>query len=234
MNAHRDHYGLCRAGSGKTRVITSRIAYLINKKGVAPDNILAVTFTKKAAGEMQERIKNILCELGHNVEYLPMVGTFHSIGAIFLRHNAKAIGYASNFSIYDSDDSENLIKELMLERQIDIKQIKPKVVSYFISSAKNEMISPETFSTHYSGYIEDIVADVYPDYQKQLRIQNAVDFGDLLYLTVKMFEENEDILKQYQDRISIYLLTSIRIQIMLSTNLQSSFLENIKYLCCRR
>lgn len=194
------------AGSGKTRVITNRIAYLINEKNILPENILAVTFTKKAAGEMQERIKNILGELGRDITELPTVGTFHSIGAVFLRHNAKAIGYTNNFSIYDSDDSENLIKELMLERQIDIKQIKPQAVSYFISSAKNEMVSPETFPSHYGGYIEDIVADIYPDYQKQLKIQNAVDFGDLLYLTVKMLEENEEILKHYQDRYQYLLI----------------------------
>ncbi len=194
------------AGSGKTRVITNRIAYLITEKGVRPENILAVTFTKKAAGEMQERIKSLLGDLGRNITELPTVGTFHSIGAIFLRHNAKSIGYTNNFSIYDSDDSENLIKELMLERQIDIKQIKPQAVSYFISSAKNEMVSPETFPSHYGGYIEDIVADIYPDYQKQLKIQNAVDFGDLLYLTVKMLEENEEVLKHYQERYQYLLI----------------------------
>ncbi len=194
------------AGSGKTRVITSRIAYLISEKNVKPENILAVTFTKKAAGEMLERIKNILQDIGADIEDLPSVGTFHSIGALFLRHNAKAVGLTNNFSIYDSDDSENLIKELMLERQIDIKQIKPQSVSYFISAAKNEMVSPETFGSHYGGYIEDIVADIYPAYQKQLKIQNSVDFGDLLYLTVKMLEENEEVRKYYQEKYQYLLI----------------------------
>lgn len=194
------------AGSGKTRVITNRIAYLISKKEILPDNIMAVTFTKKAAGEMQERIKTLLGELGLNIAELPTVGTFHSIGALFLRQNAKALGYTNNFSIYDSDDSENLIKELMLERQIDIKQIKPQAVSYFIGSAKNEMISPENFPQHYGGYIEDIVADIYPEYQKQLKVQNSMDFGDLLYLAVKMLEENEDIRKRYQERYRYLLI----------------------------
>jgi DNA helicase II / ATP-dependent DNA helicase PcrA len=193
------------AGSGKTRVITNRIAYLISEKNVQPGSILAVTFTKKAAGEMQERIKSLLQDIGASVEDLPSVGTFHSIGALFLRHNAKAVGLTNNFSIYDSDDSENLIKELMLERQIDIKQIKPQSVSYFISAAKNEMISPEAFPSHYGGYIEDIVAEIYPAYQKQLKTQNSVDFGDLLYLTVKMLEENEEVRKYYQDKYH-YLL----------------------------
>jgi len=194
------------AGSGKTRVITNRIAYLISEKHIQPNNILAVTFTKKAAGEMLERIKSILKDIGANIEDLPSVGTFHSIGALFLRQNAKAVGLTNNFSIYDSDDTENLIKELMIERQIDIKQIKPQSVSYFISAAKNEMISPETFGSHYGGYIEDIAAEIYPAYQKQLKTQNSVDFGDLLYLTVKMLEENEEVRKHYQDKFHYLLI----------------------------
>jgi len=194
------------AGSGKTRVITSRVAYLISEKNVKPENILAVTFTKKAAGEMLERIKSILKDINADVEDLPSVGTFHSIGALFLRQNAKAVGLTNNFSIYDSDDSENLIKELMIERQIDIKQIKPQSVSYLISAAKNEMVSPETFGSHYGGYIEDITAEIYPAYQKQLKTQNSVDFGDLLYLTVKMLEENEEVRKYYQDRYHYLLI----------------------------
>lgn len=194
------------AGSGKTRVITNRIAYLISEKDVKPQNILAVTFTKKAAGEMQERVKNILQDIGADITDLPTVGTFHSIGALFLRQNAKAAGLTNNFSIYDSDDSENLIKDLMVERQIDIKQIKPKSISYFISAAKNEMISPESFPSHYGGYMEDIAAEIYPDYQKQLKSQNSVDFGDLLYLTVKMLDENEEVRKHYQDRYHYLLI----------------------------
>jgi len=194
------------AGSGKTRVITSRVAYLISEKNVKPENILAVTFTKKAAGEMLERIKSILKDINADIEDLPSVGTFHSIGALFLRQNAKAVGLTNNFSIYDSDDSENLIKELMIERQIDIKQIKPQSISYLISAAKNEMVSPETFGSHYGGYIEDIAAEIYPAYQKQLKTQNSVDFGDLLYLTVKMLEENEEVRKYYQEKYHYLLI----------------------------
>jgi DNA helicase-2/ATP-dependent DNA helicase PcrA len=188
------------AGSGKTRVITNRIAYLISRKGIKAENILAVTFTKKAAGEMQERIREILADIGEDPNEMPTIGTFHSIGALLLRQNAKAAGLTNNFSIYDSDDSERLIKELMLERDIDIKQIKPKAVMYFISAAKNEMISPDQFSNYYGGFIEDIVAEIYPEYQKQLKAQNSVDFGDLLYLTVKMLSDNEEVRKKYQEK----------------------------------
>lgn len=194
------------AGSGKTRVITSRIAYLINEKGVDPQNILAVTFTKKAAGEMQDRVSSILQDLKVENKGIPTIGTFHSIGAMILRQNAPSIGFGNNFSIYDSSDSENIIKEILLERDIDIKQIKPKSIEYFISAAKNEMISPQQFPHNYVGYIEDIVSEIYPEYQKQLKARNSVDFGDLLYLTVNLLEENESLRNKYQEKFKYILI----------------------------
>ena len=187
------------AGSGKTRVITNRIAYLITEKNVSPKNIMAVTFTKKAAGEMQERVVSLLKELNIDTKDVPLIGTFHSIGALFLRQNARDVGLMPNFSICDSTDTENLIKDILIEKNIDVKQIKPESIAYFISDAKNELISPEQFSQHYGGFIEDIVADIYPLYQKQLRLQNSVDFGDLIYLTVKLLSENKKVLSYYQD-----------------------------------
>jgi len=194
------------AGSGKTRVITNRIAYLIAEKGVKPENILAVTFTKKASGEMLERIKSLLKDLHRDVTDLPMIGTFHSIGATFLRQKAKEVGLLHNFSIYDSDDSENLIKEIMLEMKIDIKQIRPKAIAHFIEAAKNDMVTPAQFPNHFGGYIEDITAQVYPAYQDQLKAQNSVDFGDLLFLAVKMLEENEEVRKYYQNKYKYILI----------------------------
>jgi DNA helicase-2/ATP-dependent DNA helicase PcrA len=188
------------AGSGKTRVITNRIAYLISEKSINPSNILAVTFTKKAAGEMQERVAQLIAELDVKSQSQCTIGTFHSIGAMMLRQNAKKINLSPNFSIYDSKDTENLIKDLLKQRDIDIKQIKPRSIANYISTAKNELISPENFSLHYGGFLEDITAEIYPEYQKQLRAQNSVDFGDLLYLTVKMLKEHKDILEKYQER----------------------------------
>lgn len=194
------------AGSGKTRVITNRIAYLISEKSVSPFNILAVTFTKKAAGEMQERVASLLSKLDVKSKEQPTIGTFHSIGAMMLRQNAQEAGLTPSFSIYDTSDSENLIKELLKERNIDIKQIKPKSIAHFISSAKNELISPEQFPRHYGGFIEDITAEIYPEYQKQLRAQNSVDFGDLLYLPVRVLRDNETILQKYQDRYKYIMI----------------------------
>lgn len=194
------------AGSGKTRVITNRIAYLISEKSVNPTNILAVTFTKKAAGEMQERVDKLLADLKVNSISKTTIGTFHSIGAMILRNNANKIDMTPNFSIFDTSDSENLIKDLLKQRNIDIKQIKPKSILNYISTAKNELISPKNFSIHYGGYIEDIVAEIYPEYQKQLKAQNSVDFGDLLYLTVKMFTENQDVLTKYQEKFKYIMI----------------------------
>ena len=194
------------AGSGKTRVITNRIAYLITQKKVPAESIMAVTFTKKAAGEMQERVLSLLKELNVDTKVVPLVGTFHSIGALFLRQNAEKIGLTPNFSIFDSDDSENLIKDIMVEKGMDIKQVKPQAVSYFISSAKNEMISPENFVNHYGGFLEDITAEIYPIYQKQLAVQNSVDFGDLLYLTVKILSEEKDVLEKYQEKYKYMMI----------------------------
>ena len=194
------------AGSGKTRVITNRIAYLISEKSVNPSNILAVTFTKKAAGEMQERVNKLLSELNVNSISKSTIGTFHSIGAMILRNNAKEIDMTPNFSIYDASDSENLIKDLLKERNIDVKQIKPKSVLNYISTAKNELISPQNFSIHYGGYIKDIVAEIYPEYQKQLKAQNSVDFGDLLYLTVKIFTDKSDVLTKYQEKFKYIMI----------------------------
>lgn len=194
------------AGSGKTRVITNRIAYLISEKGIKPKNILALTFTKKAAGEMQERVQGILKELGEDKKGTPTIGTFHSVGAMLLRQNANAVGLNNNFSIYDTNDSENIIKELLLEKDLDIKQFKPKAVSYYIGEAKNDLITPEQFPFHYSGFVEDIAAEIYPKYQKQLQAQNAVDFGDLLYLSVKLLEENQEIREKYQEDFKYLLI----------------------------
>ena len=137
------------AGSGKTRVITYRIANLIANHGVNADKILAVTFTKKAAEEMNERIRTIFDQLGFDYSVRPMIGTFHSICARFLRSEASKVDLSPNFSIYDSDDSENLVKELMLQANIDIKQFKPRVIQSMIGSAKNDMVGPNEYSLHY-------------------------------------------------------------------------------------
>lgn len=212
------------AGSGKTKTITRRIAYLISQKNVNPEKILAVTFTKKAANEMLERVNQALQEVGYSGSQKPLIGTFHSIGALIIRKEAKHVGLDSNFSIYDSDDSENLIKELLVNMNYDIKQVKPQVISAYISNAKNDLVSPDEYAYQFSGYIEDIAGEVYKKYQAQLTVQNSVDFGDLIYLPTKLLKENQDVLKKYQNKYEYILVDEYQ-----DTN-KSQYLM-IKYLC---
>lgn len=194
------------AGSGKTRVITYRVGNLIANHGVLPNEVLAVTFTKKAAEEMMERINGIFRDMNLQYEDRPTIGTFHSIGAMILRREGKNIGLENNFSIYDSSDSENMIKEIMQEEGIDVKQFKPSLIASMIGSAKNDLITPEDYLFQRPGYVEEIVDRVYGPYQKQLRDRNAVDFGDLLFLTTKLLKENEEILTKYQERYKYILV----------------------------
>ncbi len=194
------------AGSGKTRVITNRCAYLIAREKVPAENILAVTFTKKASEEMTERIGSMLKELGIKAVSNPLVGTFHSISALILRKDGDKLGISTNYSIYDSADSEKLVKDVMLEMNIDTSQFKPKAISQMISSAKNEYIGPENYRTQHSGFIEDMVSEIYPQYQQHLESSNALDFGDLLFKVVKLFEEHPDVLEKYQEHFKYIMV----------------------------
>lgn len=194
------------AGSGKTRVITYRIANLIANHQVDPSEILAVTFTKKASEEMQQRIEKVIKELQLQLATRPLIGTFHSICALILRSEGKHTGLDSNFTIYDTDDSVSLVKELMLAADIDVKQFQPKMILSMIGSAKNDMISVDDYSLYNSGYVEDIVARIYPEYQAQLSELNAVDFSDLLFKVVKLFNDNESVLSKYQNRFTQILV----------------------------
>jgi DNA helicase-2/ATP-dependent DNA helicase PcrA len=191
------------AGSGKTRVLTFRIAYLLQQKKAWPNQILALTFTNKAASEMRERIKQMA---GPSAEKIWM-GTFHSIFARILRYEAKHLGYNSRFSIYDSDDSKRAIKLILQELNFDIKQIKPRTIQNKISSAKNELIDPDTFKAKFiSSSIDDIVAAVYPIYLQRLKQSNAMDFDDLLIKPIELFEKNKEIREKYQDRFKYILI----------------------------
>jgi DNA helicase II / ATP-dependent DNA helicase PcrA len=194
------------AGSGKTRVITNRCAYLIAKEKVSSENILAVTFTKKASEEMIARVGGLLDELGIRVASKPLVGTFHSISALILRKDGDKLGISTNYSIYDSADSEKLVKDIMLEKNIDIKQFKPKAISYMISSAKNEYIGPKDYAIQHSGFIEDMVAEIYPEYQRHLESSNALDFGDLLFKVIELFEKHPDVLQKYQEQFKYIMV----------------------------
>lgn len=193
---------LAGAGSGKTKVLTYRIAYLI-QKDVGPENVLAVTFTNKAAGEMKERIKKLL----RNKEAkLPLCGTFHSVCVRILRQEINNIGplggvnRRSNFVIYDEQDQNGLIKEAMEELEISKEQFNPAAVSAEISRAKSELVDEDDYSASSEGFWQEKTAQIYRLYQKKLEENNALDFDDLIMLAVKMFQTRPEILEKYQNR----------------------------------
>lgn len=188
---------LAGAGSGKTRVLTHRIAYLIEEKGVNPWNILAITFTNKAAAEMRERVDNLV---GFGSESI-WVSTFHSMCVRILRRHIALLGYDTNFTIYDTDDQKTLMRDVCKLLQIDTKIYKERMLIGTISHAKNEMLTPEEFRLQAGGdFHQKKIADVYEEYEKQLRANNALDFDDLLLKTVQLFQTQRDVLEYYQER----------------------------------
>lgn len=188
---------LAGAGSGKTRVLTHRVAYLIEEKGVAPYNILAITFTNKAAGEMRERVDRIVSFGAESV----WVSTFHSLCVRILRRYIDNLDYQTNFTIYDSDDQKAVVKECLKKLNMDSKQYPERGIMAEISRAKERFISPAEFDREASGnYRKMQIARVYNEYQAKLKQSNALDFDDLLYKTVELFQFHPEILKNYQDR----------------------------------
>ena len=188
---------LAGAGSGKTRVLTHRVAYLIEECEVNPYNIMAITFTNKAAGEMRERIDDMV---GYGSESI-WVATFHSTCVRILRRYIDRLGYDTNFTIYDADDQKTLMKDICKRLQIDTKIHKEKTFLNAISSAKDELVDPIEFATRAAGdYNKRIQAQVYMEYQRELKMNNALDFDDLLFKTVELFKLDKDVLASYQDR----------------------------------
>ncbi|MCI7739614.1 MAG: DNA helicase PcrA [Lachnospiraceae bacterium] len=188
---------LAGAGSGKTRVLTHRIAYLIEEQEVNPWNIMAITFTNKAAGEMRERVDKIV---GYGSESV-WVSTFHSSCVRILRRHIDRIGYTGNFTIYDTDDQKSVMKDICRRLQIDTKVYKERALLNAISRAKDELMGPDEFLRNSSGDIhEQRIAKVYREYQEQLHKNNALDFDDLIMKTVELFRACPDVLDQYQER----------------------------------
>lgn len=188
---------LAGAGSGKTKALTHRIAYLVSEKKVNPENILAITFTNKAAGEMVERIKKLLA--GSRSFGIPTMGTFHSICARILRKEAHLLGYPQSFVIFDEDDSVKLIKNCLKKLNLADDKVSPKTIKYYISGAKNEFVGPEEYSNYSSGFRSDIVAQIYKAYQAELRVNDAMDFDDLLLNVVIIFQKFPEVLARYQE-----------------------------------
>ena len=216
---------LAGAGSGKTKVLTTRVAYLI-EQGVSPFNILAITFTNKAANEMKERVTNLV---GNDAKMI-QISTFHSFGLSIIKKHYKELGFKSNFTILDSDDSLSTIKRILKDMNLDTKVYSPKFIRNKISSCKNELMSPGEFEKYADDEITGIAVEVYKKYQEKLRINNSVDFDDLLMLPIILFKENPNILEYYQDRFQYILIDEYqdtnRVQYILTKMLAAKY-QNI-------
>ena len=194
---------LAGAGSGKTRVLTHRVAWLIEEKQVNPWNIMAITFTNKAAGEMRDRVETMLGGALGGV----WVATFHSTCVRILRRYIDRIGFGTNFTIYDGDDQKTIIKEICKRFQIDTKLYRERFFMAAISAAKDELLSPDDYAKQVHGDTrKQKVAEVYREYQKQLRASNALDFDDLIFRTVELFQKDAEVLEQYQDRFRFVMV----------------------------
>ena len=194
---------LAGAGSGKTRVLTHRIAYLIEEKDVNPWNIMAITFTNKAAGEMRERVDKLV---GFGSESI-WVSTFHSSCVRILRRFIDHLGYNTNFSIYDTDDQKTLMRQILKKMELDPKTFRDRAMLSAISSAKNELMSPEEFRINAEGdWRAKKIAEVYQKYQEELKKNNALDFDDLIFKTVDLFRTNADVLEYYQERFKYIMV----------------------------
>ena len=191
------------AGSGKTRVLTNRIAYLIEECGVDPYNIMAITFTNKAAREMKERVETTVAQGAGAV----WVSTFHSTCVRILRRYIDRIGYDNNFTIYDTDDQKSVIKDICKKMNIDTKMLKERAIMSKISSAKDELKTPDEFELEAGNdYNLRRIAGVYREYQKALKLNNALDFDDLIFKTVELFQSDAEVLEHYQDRFQYIMV----------------------------
>jgi len=196
------------AGSGKTRTLTHKVAYLIKEKKISPKNILAVTFTNKAAGEMKERIIKLLSNKNQipSKYSLPLVGTFHSICAKILRKEIDKLGYERSFNIIDDHDQMSLMKKIFARLEISKEQFSPRGILEAISRAKNGLIDAHQFSLGTGGYFEEVVSRLYSEYQSELKKNNSLDFDDLIMFVVKIFQAFPEVLKKYQDQFHYVLV----------------------------
>ena len=193
---------LAGAGSGKTKVLTTRVAYLVNECGINPSNILAITFTNKAAKEMKDRIYKVLGSMAYSIQ----ISTFHSLGVLFIRENYELLGYKNNFTIIDSDDALVIIKKIIKDLGYDPKYYNPKMIRNLISSAKNELLTPYDYEKYANSEETRIASQVYYKYQDKLFTSNSLDFDDLLMKPIELLRKNPEVLKQYQERFQYILI----------------------------
>ena len=203
VNTEGANLVIAGAGSGKTKVLTHKIAYLIDEKNIKPWDILAITFTNKAANEMKQRVENLVGEIARDM----WIGTFHSICVRILRKFIDRLGYERTFIIFDTTDQKSLMKQVLKAKNIDDKMFSEKSVLYEISNAKNEMLEPEQYALRTNGdYRKEVISELYASYQKRLKENNALDFDDIINLTIKILEENKDVLDYYVEKFKYILV----------------------------
>jgi len=214
---------LAGAGSGKTKVLTTKIAYLIEEKGIDPTNILAITFTNKAANEMKERVHTMLGISSNMIQ----ISTFHSFGLSIIKRHYEKLGFKSNFTIIDSDDSLSTVKRILKDMNLDPKFFNPKTIRNKISSAKNELMTPVELDKFTNNEIDEVTVKVYIEYQNKLKVNNSLDFDDLLMLPIVLFNENKDVLEYYQERFKYILIDEYqdtnRVQYILTKMLSAKY-----------
>ncbi len=217
------------AGSGKTKVLTSRLAYIVEKKKAWPNQILCVTFTNKAAKEMRDRVINIL---KGKINSLAWLGTFHSISVKFLRRHAEAVGLKSNFTILDTDDQKKLIRNICKAENIDAKKISPQFIISLIDRWKNKGLLPEEVKLSKKDIFDNQILKVYKIYQKKIKDLNSCDFGDLILYCVKLFEKNPDIRNIYSNNFKYILVDEYQDTNFIQNKWLNLIVNNNKNICC--
>jgi len=193
---------LAGAGSGKTKVLTTKVSYLVEEKGIDPYNVLAITFTNKAAKEMKERILKMLGPIAYKIQ----ISTFHSLGLLIVRENYDKLGFDKNFTILDSDDSLTIVKKILKDMNLDPKHYNPRMIRNKISSSKNELIDSEKYSRYVNSEFEEIILKVFEKYENKLKNSNSLDFDDLLCLPITLFNKYPEVLMEYQERFKYILV----------------------------
>ncbi len=229
LNTEGPNLIVAGAGSGKTRVLTTRLAYIINEKKAWPNQILCVTFTNKAAKEMQNRVMSYVNGSSNSV---PWLGTFHSISVKFLRRHAEALGYKSNFTILDTDDQKKLIRKIIKAEELDAKKFSPRLIMYYIDKWKNKGLLPKNIKIEKTNSIEKSILKVYEIYQDKIKDLNAYDFGDLILYCVKLFEEHEDIRLIYSKNFKYILVDEFQDTNFIQNKWLNLLVNEKQNICC--
>ena len=229
LNTEGPNLIVAGAGSGKTRVLTTKLAYIISEKKAWPNQILCVTFTNKAAKEMQNRVLNFIKGQSSAV---PWLGTFHSISVKFLRRHAEALGFRSNFTILDTDDQKKLIRKICDAENIDAKKYSPQLILSVIDKWKNKGLLPEDIQNLKFNLLEKKIINIYKIYQKKTKDLNALDFGDLILYSVKLFEDHEDIRKLYHNLFKYILVDEFQDTNFIQNKWLNLLVNQNKNICC--